>query len=137
MLVQVHWTELKSQRNSLLDETLCLYAYLHLTRDWILYIGKADFQSVWQRMWGKHKEEIIRDIRREYGIPQVRVMHGHLKVARRTSELLSDVESLLINRIKPYGNQHYMDSRPTSRPGMVVECTGDWPMTRYRFIDSD
>ncbi len=43
MLVEVDWTYLNT-RHRLWSDQLCLYAYLHPARDWLLYIGKADFQ---------------------------------------------------------------------------------------------
>src|SRR5436189_4219217 len=110
MLVEVEWTNLENSRHALWGGRLCLYAYLHPTSDWLLYVGKADFSTVRERLYGDHKAQLWRDLRRKYGIEDVRVMHGELVVdGRRTSELLSDTESLLIKRLRPFGN---------------IQCTG-------------
>jgi hypothetical protein len=77
------------------------------------------------------------DIARRYDIDDIRVLHGQLfgeNGTRRTSELLADVESLLIIRLQPFGNIQCTTSR-TSRPGLRVHCLGDWPLKRSRFHD--
>jgi len=69
--------------------------------------------------------------------PQVRVLHGEPVLKedrRRSSELLGDVESLLITRLRPFGNIQSRGSR-VMRPGLRVQCTGDWPFRRFRFYD--
>ena len=45
MLVDVLWTEL-DDGDPLWSGNFCLYAYLHAQRDWLLYVGKADYSSV-------------------------------------------------------------------------------------------
>lgn len=72
-------------------------------RDWLLYVGKADFATVRRRLTGDHKAALFGDIRREYGVDVVRVLHGAFTLetgGRRTSELLADAESLLIKRLR-------------------------------------
>jgi hypothetical protein len=136
MLVRIDWTEL-DERDSRWSDEYCLYAYLHPVRDWLLYIGKADYSSVRARLRGDHKAALFDDLSAEYGIDAVRVLHGELLLAeerRRSSALLADAESLLIMRLKPFGNIHARSSR-ISRPGLSVECTGDWPFKRRRFRD--
>jgi hypothetical protein len=135
VLVQVDWTNLEEQRDPLWSDQLCLYAYLHPGRAWLLYVGKADYSTIRERLGGDHKAQLWYDLRREYGIDEVRVMHGGLIVeSRRTSELLSDVESLLIKRLRPFGNIQSTRSR-ISRAGMRVHCIGAWPFKRWRFHD--
>jgi hypothetical protein len=137
MSVEVNWTSLDNSRDTLWADQLCLYAYLHPNRDWLLYIGKADFSSIRQRLYGDHKSELFRDIRREYGVGEVRVLHGDIELEtgqRRSSELLADVESLLIMRLKPFGNIQSTKSR-IQRLGLRVRCTGDWPFKRVQFHD--
>ena len=135
MVVEVDWTFLKQDRHALWADQLCLYAYLHPDRDWLLYVGKADYSSIRRRLHGDHKAQLWRDLRREYGVDDVRAMHGELLThTRRTSQLLSDVESLLIKRLQPFGNIQSTKSR-ISRPGMRVHCVGHWPFKRRRFHD--
>jgi hypothetical protein len=137
MEVQLHWTELQRERNRLWSANYCLYGYLHSERDWLLYIGKAGGSTVRQRLSGDHKNRLFRDIRKEYGIEAVRVLVGVLELEpgrRRTSELLADVESLLIMRLQPYGNISVTLSR-IARPGLRVHCIGAWPFKRASFRD--
>jgi hypothetical protein len=117
----------------------CLYAYLQPQRDRLLYIGKADYSTLRSRWHGEHKDQLFEDIRREYGIEEdeVRVLHGELELEegyRRSSELLADVESLLIKRLRPFGN---ISATRTgiARRGLRVYCEDDWPLKRRRFYD--
>jgi hypothetical protein len=137
MDVWVHWTELDSDDYGRRDEQYCLYAYLHPTRNQLLYIGKADYSTVGQRLHGDHKDQLFEDIWRSYGVDEVRILHGELEAEegyRRSSELLADVESLLIMRLQPFGNISTTQSR-IARPGLRVHCEGDWPFKRRRFHD--
>jgi hypothetical protein len=137
MLVEVHWTYIEEEHDPLWRGQLCLYAYLHPSHDWLLYVGKADYGTVGGRMSGDHKAQLWKDLANEYGIDDVRVLHGELALeGRRTSELLSDVESLLIKRLKPFGNIQSTRSR-IERPGLRVRCVGDWPFKRCRFHDTN
>ena len=139
MLVEVLWSELDDDRDPLWSGKFCLYAYLHAQRDWLLYVGKADYSSVRRRLHGAHKDQLFADIDRQYGTEQVRVLHGDLILEdgrRRSSELLTDVESLLIMRLQPRGNIQSRRSR-ISRRGLRVHCVGDWPFKRFRFPDAD
>lgn len=137
MLIEVVWTHLGDDRHPLWRDQLCLYAYLHESRDWLLYVGKADYSSIRSRLRGAHKQALFRDIRQTYRCDIVRVLHGELRVPnghRRSSALLADVESLLIKRLKPFGNIQATRSR-IARPGIRVRCLGDWPWRRASFRD--
>ena len=137
MGVWVNWTELQRQSNRLWSANYCLYSYLHPVRDWLLYVGKAGGSTVRQRLSGDHKHQLFRDLRNEYGIEWVRIFVGILELEKgqyRTSELLADVESLLIMRLQPYGNISATASR-ISRPGLRVHCVGAWPFKRASFRD--
>lgn len=137
VLIEVEWTFLDDGRHPLWADCFCLYAYLHPDLDRLLYVGKADYSTVRARLHGDHKSDVFDDISREYGIDQVRVLHGELLLEegrRRSSELLGDVESLLIMRLQPFGNIQSRSSR-IIRPGLRVRCTGDWPFKRFRFHD--
>ena|SRR3989442_456593 len=58
----------------------------------------------------------------------------NIHIRRFTGEMLSDLESLLIHRIKPPGNIQCLQGR-TRRPGMTVKCEGDWPQSKLVFRD--
>ena len=138
MLIQAVWSELEDS-DPLWSGQFCLYAYLHPQRDWLLYVGKADYSSVRRRLSGDHKDQLFADFYLRYGIEEVRVLHGELLLEagrRRSSELLADVESLLIMRLQPFGNIQSRRSR-IARPGLRVHCIGDWPFKRFRFHDVD
>lgn len=140
MFVDVNWAFLNLDfTDPRWSEDFSVYAYLHPARDRILYIGKCDFSSSRNRLYGRHKERLFRDLDDQYGINStaLRMLHGRLSLPdgfRRTSQLLSDVASLLIRRWQPFGN---IQSRTTriARPGMWVRCHGDWPFRRRQFRD--
>lgn len=76
MLAIVHWAHLKRDDDPRWDDKFCLYAYLHASRNWLLYVGKADYATVWQRYRARDKDALFNDIRRRYGTDDVRVLHG-------------------------------------------------------------
>ena len=115
--------------------TCCLYAYIAPQRREILYIGKCDGCTVRQR-WST-KENFWRDLENERRIRSHRIIVGELMLPlnlRLTRQLLSDVESLLICRVKPWGNIQCQNTR-IERPGLGVTCTGAWPLSRKTFVD--
>lgn len=135
--VELPWCSLERDGDPAWRATFCLYAYLHPERDWLLYIGKSDYQTVRQRLHGDHKAALFDFFWRKYGIDEVRVLQTGLVLEegrRRSSELLGDVETLLIMRLQPAGNVANTRSRPY-RPGLRVACTGDWPFKRAGFQD--
>ena len=120
------------------DYDRCLYAYLHPNTSDILYIGKAYKHSVRKRMKGNHKEELYKYIINSYNTNKLKVIVGELILyegCRLSEELVTDIESLLIIRLKPPGNIQNRKSRNYMRPGTCVTCEGAWPHTRSRFID--
>src|SRR2546425_2967861 len=97
--VEMRWVELADRRDPDWQDDFCLYAYLHPQRNWLLYIGKADYQTVRQRMHGDHKADLFDFFSDRYGVEEVRVLQGDVVLEdgrRRSSELLGLVESLLI-----------------------------------------
>lgn len=135
--VLIPWVELEENRDPDWRANFCLYAYLHPERDCLLYIGKADVQTVRERLHGDHKDDLFDFFWDRYGIEEVRVLQGDLVLddgRRRSSELLADVESLLIIRLQPPGNVANTRTR-IYRPGLRVRCTGDWPFKRAGFHD--
>ena len=62
--------------------------YIHSTTG-CLYIGKADYQTVRQRMHGDHKADLFDFFWDQYGIDEVRILQGDLVPedgGRRSSE---------------------------------------------------
>src|SRR5260370_14996849 len=113
--VEMPWIALDDDRDPAWAADFCLYAYLHPERDWLLYIGKADYRTVRQRLHGDHKGDLFDFFERRYGIDQVRVLQGDVVLdegRRRSSELLGDVESLLIMKPRPPSNLAYTATRP-------------------------
>ncbi len=136
MEVNIHW-EYTDHEEENIDCTRVLYAYLDPESNEILYVGKADYCSVSERMKGKHKEDVFNYIQEELGLTEISCIVGVLSIpkgCRFSSELLSDVESLLIISIQPRANIQNMNSR-TSRPGLVVTCSGEWSYENNMFCD--
>jgi hypothetical protein len=131
--VRVEWTRLEEDDDSLWHASQCLYAYAEPDTGELLYIGKADYQTVRQRLHGPHKEVLFDDL----DVDDVVVLQGTLVLEsgrRLTRELLGDVEALLIMELQPPGNVSYTQSRPI-RPGMTVTCEGDWQWAPAVFED--
>lgn len=111
MQVDILW-EFADQQ--LMQETRCLYCYLHPDTDEILYIGKADGPSVQQRYGAPDKDSFFDDLESAHGIRDVEVLVGVLGLEeghRLSRELLGDIESLLIMRLQPFGNIQSKQSR--------------------------
>lgn len=136
----IDWTILDdSGHDDLWHEEWCVYAYLNPEDDHLLYLGKADRSTIWDRLHGNHKNVLFQDIEVEFELhpDELQVLHGGIELPggrRRSAALLTDIESLLIIRLQPWGNVQSRRSR-ISRPGLKVECVGDWPFSRSRFTD--
>lgn len=137
MTVEIRWREIGRDADLAWRYSRVLYAYLDPSGKEILYIGKADGTTVRQRWTRSAKEGFWDDLERELGILEHLVFVGEPFLGagtRLTRDLLADIESLLINRIKPWGNVASRRSR-ISRPGLVVRCLGDWLHPRRVFRD--
>lgn len=112
-----------------------LYAYLNPYNNEILYIGLAWCRTVRQRFRDRDKNSLRDFLIDDLALPGVQVLVGDVVMeGRLTRQLLSDVESLLIKRLKPIGNIMCRSSR-ISRPGMRLKCLHQWPHKRNSFID--
>lgn len=134
--VEIEWEYTGPDEESL-EFSRVLYAYLHPDTNEILYIGKADRCSVYERFKGAHKEAIFSEIIQDHGLSTLHAIVGLpiLPPERRfSSELLADVESLLIMEVQPTYNTQSRQSR-ISRPGLVLQCSGDWPLPAKIFKD--
>lgn len=136
MLVTLVW-KVVSEGSDLWDCRRVIYGYFTVGDDELLYIGKAYRKTVRERWTRSAKEEFWNDLERERGIKEHVVRVGDLSLddGRRISgELLTDVESLLIKRLCPWGNVQGQSSR-IARPGLRVLCEGNWPFERSEFRD--
>ena len=77
MLLEVEWRMLR-QGHQLWQDRRCLYAYIDRPSHRILDIGKADYQTVRQRLHGPHKDQILNFCRQQLGVTQFGILHGHL-----------------------------------------------------------
>lgn len=130
MDIWIQCTWLGSDDDPLWDEQYYLYAYFQPQRDRLLYIGKADYSTIRSCWYGEHKDQLFEDIWRVYGIAEdeVRVLHGEVELEegyRRSSELLADVESLLIKRLQSFGNVSATRTRIV-RAGLRVPPPVSW-----------
>jgi hypothetical protein len=134
--IEIKWSYTGPDEENL-DFSRVLYAYLHPGTKGILYIGKADRCSVYERLRGPHKEAIFSDISSDLRLSAIHAIVGllFLPAKRRfSSELLTDVESLLIMELQPPYNTQSRQSR-ILRPGLAVRCSGEWPLRVARFKD--
>ena len=134
--VEIEWSYTGPGEESL-EFSRVLYAYLHPGTNKILYVGKADRCSVYERLRGSHKEAIFSDIIEDLGLSTLHAIVGSLSLPserKLSSELLADVESLLIMELQPTYNTQSRQSR-ISRPGLVLKCSGDWPLRVKTFKD--
>jgi hypothetical protein len=140
-MVTVRWTLIQSIQDPKWQDNCGLYGYLTTSHDEVLYIGKVDGCTVRQRFNAADKRVLFKDLAGERNINEVSVIVGDIILKldgayrpRLTSQKIADVESLLINRVQPWGNIACRESR-ISRPGMLVTCTGAWPLRRRIFLD--
>ena len=136
MLTTVRWRT-ASDDSDLWDYARALYAYFTADDKEILYIGKAGRKTVRER-WNRSAKKDLWD-----ALEKKRNIHDHIvrvgeiwldEPRRLSTELLLDVESLLIKRLQPWGNIQARSSR-IPRPGLRVRCEGDWPLERCEFHD--
>lgn len=124
----VHWRHLTLDDEGW-NQSGCLYAYLAPQTREVLYIGKAWSVTVRARWNRSGKYAFWADLERERGIRKHYALFGEIELPRSrrlTRALLSDIESLLIQRLQPWGNIQSRLSR-IARPGFVVGCVGEWP----------
>jgi hypothetical protein len=114
-----------------------LYAYCAVDHSEILYIGKTDGTTV-RRRWNHSAKETFWDaLEGERRIFRHVALAGEIALEtqrRLTRELAADIESLLIKRVKPWGNIQCRASR-ISRPGLRIRCAGAWPLASCEFRD--
>ena len=137
MKIEIHWKFADDETDEILQYRQVLYAYTDNLGEEIVYIGKADTCSVKERLSGEHKSEVFKYLETNLKFEQYGISVGIFnlpKGKRLSSELISDVESLLIYTLEPKANIQSINSR-ISRPGMEVVCYGDWPYEDNHFVD--
>lgn len=136
LIVEIDWRAL-GPRSAAWQWSRCLYAYVHPAGTEILYLGKADGTTVRQRFNARDKGAVFNFLADELDVDRIAVLAGDVLLEpdrHLTRELLADVESLLIKRLRTRGNVSATRSRIT-RPGLEVICTGKWPLRRSHFKD--
>ena len=117
--------------------SLALYAIAAAGSREIIYLGKADGSTLRQR-WRRDgaKEKFRRWYERVFRTETHLLFVGEfvMSTARLTRQLVADIESLLIHRLKPLGNIGAIRTR-ISRPRLRVSCTGEWPEAHRLFVD--
>jgi hypothetical protein len=134
--VFLKWRDANAGDGSGWNQCRCLYAYRAGNGE-LLYVGKAWGKTVRERWRFEAKAHFWTDLNQRQ-VLEHSVTVGTVSLLpgeRLTSELLSDAESLLIHRLRPWGNIQSVASR-IERPGLQVHCSGDWVETRRRFRDA-
>lgn len=79
--LEIEWSYTGAGEENL-DYSRVLYAYLHPNTGAILYIGKADRCSVYERLHGEHKETIFANINDDLGLSEIHAIVGSLEGVR-------------------------------------------------------
>jgi len=138
MNIHLHWRCLGTEQDPGWQLSRCMYAYAAPHSNEILYIGKAWGKTVRERWCRSGKEDFWDDLEQQRGIGRHATLLGEVALlpgCRFTHELLSDIESLLIHRLQPWGNIQSRTSR-IERPELSVRCIGTWPPSRKLYEDS-
>lgn len=138
--VNIFWQTATSLNSIICQRHKVLYAIIDKATKEILYLGKADKQSVKERLQCESKQRIWEqlDDRHPFQSNDLLVIVGVMdfEVGRRfSSDLLSDIESMLILGIKPRTNDKCKNTRKT-REGVWVACSGYWHFSFNEFYDA-
>ncbi len=136
MEVTIDWRWAGGDNDPCWDWDRALYAYFADGR--LVYVGKAEARTVYQRFMAPDKERVIEHLAKQIeGDPsRVGVLVGRPKgnlAVRVTKPLLRDLEGLLIYELKPEGNDKGKKGGIIRRPGVRVRCTGAWPFEQSVF----
>lgn len=137
-VIKIEWKDVMTDEN-LWRINRGLYAYLAPDGQEILYIGKVDGTTVRQRWQRSAKPAFWGYIENDLGVNEHIVLVGLITLEKGrhlTSQLIADIESLLIYKLGITGNIQSRKSR-ISRPGMIVTCSGSWPSKRRQFTDME
>ena len=137
MEIVIKWKGVRANSDPKWKYSRVLYAYIAPHTNEILYIGKAGKLSVRRRWCRSGKVKFWDALEKERRIFKHATIVGDIYMdegSRFSQQILSDIESLLIKRIKPWGNDKSRYTR-ISRPGMRVKCEGAWPIEKKEFWD--
>lgn len=137
MSIKIRWYKIDEDNKILWRVNRGIYAYLSPYGE-ILYIGKVNGTTVRKRFQRSAKSRYWDFVENDLGHFETEVMVGIIEFpegSRHSRQKLSDIESLLINKIQPSGNIACRSTR-ISRPGLTVTCCGNWHYTRKKFVDS-
>jgi len=137
LLVRLHWNFVESDYDPRWGYERTLYAYLTPRKAEILYIGKCDGTTVRTRWRYGAKRGLWDYINEERLLKSHRLIVAEVELPegkRLSRELLSDIESLLIQQTAACGNVQCATSR-ISRPGTEVRCLNAWPLSKRVFRD--
>jgi len=121
--VDVTWIGIQSQFDDCLGWNKVLYAYVDSTGR-IYYIGKADDQTLRQRLMDPDKARMVGILTRNGGQPGG-ILYGLVKIGGSyspPSSVISNAEALLIRDESPWGNV----IKPTISEDTRVVCLGSW-----------
>jgi hypothetical protein len=121
--LDVTWVPVKNDYDECLSWNCVLYA-LYDDSSRIYYIGKADKQTLLERLKDPAKTVILNSIRR-FGSQPTGILCGIVNSFGSyfvPSQLLSDAEALLIKEENPRSNTVH----PTIREDLTVRCAGEW-----------
>jgi hypothetical protein len=138
LVVRLHWQYVVDEDDPRWGYQRTLYAYLAPHRPEVLYLGKCDGTTVRARWSYSAKTGAWDFINNDRGLRSHRLIVADIEMpsgSRLTRELLSDIESLLINRIDVCANIQCRSSR-IRRSGLEVRCLGAWPLGTRAFRDS-
>lgn len=134
MLIRVHWHD-PDEHPDLWKLCHGFYLYGHPEEDEILYIGKVDGTTVRQRWSRGAKRGFWNALETDRNLYEHTLMVGIIEPEagkRLSREIIYDVESLLINRIQPWGNIQCCNTHIT-RTRLKVRCKGDWSYATNSF----
>ena len=101
MSIEIKWQELLPDSQEW-DHRHVLYAYLNPHTAEIIYLGMAWHRTVRQRFQDGDKNALRDFFLNELGLEGVKIIVGSIWLeGRLTRQLLSDIESLLIKRLRP------------------------------------
>lgn len=135
-MVEIRWDYLKDD-DSRWQSNRCLYAYIGPSEE-ILYIGKSWGTTVRSRWLAMDKQKLWIDLEKQRKISKHIPLVGEiylLEGRRLTKQLLADIESLLINVEKPWGNIQAVKNRNYYRSGMSIKCSESWPGLK-KYLDA-
>lgn len=119
----VTWIQIQTQFDQCLGWNKVLYAYFD-SNGRIYYIGKADDQTLRQRLTDPDKASMVGILTRNGGQPGG-ILYGIINVGGNyspASSVISNAEALLIREENPWGNIQ----KPRITEDIHITCSGTW-----------